>query len=118
MIGERLKAERERLKLTQPVLAAQAGTKKGTVINWEKGASSPTAAQLAALAVIGVDVQFVITGQTSTSALSVEEQELIALFRAAPLTVKGAAIGALKGGSGGVTVTGNNNRTAGRDYHE
>ncbi|MEO1820434.1 helix-turn-helix transcriptional regulator [Pseudomonas sp.] len=100
MIGDRLKSERERLGITQPVLAAQAGTKKGTVINWEKGASSPTAVQLEALAVLGVDVLYVVTGEKSPLAMNSDEQELVSLFRAAPLAVKAAAIGALKSAGG------------------
>lgn len=96
MIGDRLKEERERLGLTQPVLAAQAGTKKGTVINWEKGASSPTAVQLQALTSLGLDVLFVVTGERSALAMTEDEQELVGLFRGAPLAVKAAAIGALK----------------------
>jgi transcriptional regulator with XRE-family HTH domain len=62
MIGERLKSERDRLGLTQPVFGEVAGAKKRTVIDWEKDVSSPTAVQLSALAAAGVDVQFVLTG--------------------------------------------------------
>ena len=65
MIGDRLKAERERLELTQPTFAEMAGAKKRTLIDWEKGVSSPTAVQLAALAKVGVDVLFILTGQRS-----------------------------------------------------
>src|SRR5690349_1141193 len=62
MIGGRLKEERERLELTQPSFAEAAGAKKRTVIDWEKGVSSPTAVQLAALAAVGVDALYVLTG--------------------------------------------------------
>ncbi|MGK4362077.1 helix-turn-helix transcriptional regulator [Ectopseudomonas chengduensis] len=62
MIGERLKEERKRLGLTQPGLAEIAGAAKRTVIDWEKGVSSPTAAQLEALSRVGMDVLFVVTG--------------------------------------------------------
>ncbi|MGZ8172861.1 MULTISPECIES: helix-turn-helix transcriptional regulator [Methylobacter] len=65
MIGNRLKSERERLDLTQPAFAEVAGAKKRTVIDWEKGVSSPTAVQLSALSAIGIDVQFVLTGVRS-----------------------------------------------------
>lgn len=64
-IHDRFKSERERLALTQPGVAELVGVGKTTVINWEKGASSPTAVQLAALAEVGVDVLFVLTGQRS-----------------------------------------------------
>lgn len=72
MIGERIRFERERLGLTQPAFAEVAGTTKRTLIDWEKGVSSPTAVQLSALAGIGVDVLFVLTGNRS-SALLVSE---------------------------------------------
>lgn len=49
--------------MTQPVFAEAAGAKKRTLIDWEKGVSSPTATQLEALAVIGVDVLYVLTGR-------------------------------------------------------
>lgn len=70
MLGERLKEERQRLKLTQPELAEAAGAKKRTVIDWEKGVSSPTAIQLEALALKGLDVLYVVTGQRSNVAIS------------------------------------------------
>lgn len=62
MIGIRLKEERDRLGFTQEVFAEVAGAKRRTLIDWEKGVSSPTAAQMAALALAGLDAQFVITG--------------------------------------------------------
>lgn len=65
MIGDRLKEERERLRLTQPEFAEAAGAKKRTLIDWEKGVSSPTAVQLGALVAIGVDALYVLTGQRS-----------------------------------------------------
>lgn len=62
MIGERLKEERERLGLTQPAFAELAGAKKRTLIDWEKGVSSPTSVQLAALSTQRVDVLYILTG--------------------------------------------------------
>ena len=62
MLNERLKEERERLGLTQPDFAEVAGAKKRTLIDWEKGVSSPTAMQLASLFKIGVDVLYILTG--------------------------------------------------------
>lgn len=66
MIGVRLKEERERLGYTQPQFAEVAGAKKRTLIDWEKGVSSPTAVQLSALAEVGVDVLYILTGQRNT----------------------------------------------------
>ena len=65
MIDIRLKEERERLGLSQPLFAQAAGAAKRTLADWEKGASSPTAVQLSALAKIGVDMLYVLTGQRS-----------------------------------------------------
>jgi len=63
MIGVRLKEERERLSLTQPAFAEVAGAAKRTLIEWEKGTTSPSAVQLSALSAIGVDVFYILTGQ-------------------------------------------------------
>jgi transcriptional regulator with XRE-family HTH domain len=63
MIGPRLKEERERIGLTQEAFSEAAGGKRRTLIDWEKGVSSPTAVQLSALSRIGVDVLYVVTGQ-------------------------------------------------------
>ncbi len=65
MIDVRLKEERERLGLSQPLFAQAAGAAKRTLADWEKGVSSPTAVQLSALAKIGVDVLYILTGQRS-----------------------------------------------------
>lgn len=102
LIAERFKSERERLGLTQPEVAVLAQVGKTTVINWEKSASSPTAVQLEALARVGFDCLYVITGQRTggvkpAPTLTTDEEELLALFRVAPLAVKAAAIGALHG---------------------
>lgn len=85
-IHERLKAERERLHLSQPSLAERAGVGKTTVINWEKGASAPDAVQLAALATAGADVLYILTGRRSQAVAEVEllppdEQVLIDSYR-------------------------------------
>lgn len=65
MIGIRLKEERERLRLAQPEFAKAAGAAKRTLIEWEKGTTSPNAVQLSALFEIGVDVHYVLTGKRS-----------------------------------------------------
>lgn len=63
MIEVRLKEERERLGLSQPLFAQVAGAAKRTLADWEKGVSSPTAVQLSALSAAGVDVLYVLTGK-------------------------------------------------------
>lgn len=55
--------------LTQEAFAESAGAKRRTLQDWEKGISSPTAVQLSALGSVGVDVQFVLTGQRQQSGI-------------------------------------------------
>ena len=83
MIGNRLREERERLGLTQPVFAELAGAKKRTLIDWEKDVSSPTAVQLAQLAAAGADVLYILTGQRSRAqpAHDAAEQVLLDSYR-------------------------------------
>jgi transcriptional regulator with XRE-family HTH domain len=60
--GDRLRLERERAGLTQPVLAERCGVTMRSQRNYEKGERSPDAEYLTALAAMGLDVQFVLTG--------------------------------------------------------
>ncbi|KAF7600161.1 MAG: transcriptional regulator [Candidatus Dactylopiibacterium carminicum] len=62
--GERLKFERERLKLSQTAFGEACGVSKRSQINYESGERQPDAAYFDALvkADIGVDVLFVISG--------------------------------------------------------
>lgn len=101
-IGERLRDERGRLGLTQPALAAVGGVTKKTQVLYEAGERSPDAVYLAAVAAIGVDVLYVLTGQHAggvkpAPSLSAEEQMLVQYFREATPPVRRAAMGALVG---------------------
>lgn len=101
-IAERLKEDRKRLKLSQSDFGALGGAGKTTVIAWERGDATPNAAFLEAAASAGADVRYIVTGYREGPpplVLSADEQELLALFRSASLSVKAAAIGALQGGS-------------------
>jgi len=56
--------------MTQPEFAAAAGAAKRTLIEWEKGATAPTAVQLSALGIVGVDLLYVLTGvKTATHSM-------------------------------------------------
>ncbi|MFN9585501.1 MAG: helix-turn-helix domain-containing protein [Pseudomonadaceae bacterium] len=103
-IGERLREERDRLGFNQTAFGAIGGVQKQAQLKYEKGERMPDAAYLEAVAKVGADVQYVITGQRSAAALSTDEEELLVRFRAAPLAVKAAAIGALQGAAGAVRV--------------
>jgi len=106
-IGERLREERTRLGLSQTALGAIGGVLKQAQIKYEKGERMPDAAYLEAAAKMGADVQYIITGQRSTAALSIDEEELLTRFRAAPLVVKAAAIGTLQGAAEATIKVGN-----------
>lgn len=131
MLGNRLREERDRVGMTQPVFAEAAGAKKRTLIDWEKGVSSPTATQLEALAAIGVDVLYVLTGRRAPAGngyataepgpagnLSLAELGLIKGWR--QLDAKGrqavlAMIEALTQGAPGQVFNGPVENIAGRD---
>lgn len=100
-LGDRLKEERMRLGFSQPAFAALVEASKSSQASWEKGTAYPNAQALDVWARVGVDVAYVVTGNRSlgTDSLTSDELELLSLFRAAPLAVKAAAIGALQGGS-------------------
>ena len=80
-IGERLREERVRLGMAQPVFAAHAGTTKQTLFSWENGKTAPNAEQLAALASAGVDVMFVLCGARAKPPLQAAEEALLQSYR-------------------------------------
>jgi transcriptional regulator with XRE-family HTH domain len=99
-ICNRLREERERLKLSQVALGEIGGIKKLAQINYESGKRTPDAQYLQAISRIGVDVLYVVTGERSTAGvLTSDERQMLDLFRAAPLAVKAAAMGALEAGA-------------------
>jgi transcriptional regulator with XRE-family HTH domain len=62
-IGDRLKEERVRLGYSQPGFYALGGGKgKQTMIQWEKGETYPNAEFLEAIARVGADVLYIVTG--------------------------------------------------------
>ena len=104
---KRLAEERARFFATQQDAADYFGVSRVTWGQCERGNATPSGEVLAGLAQIGADVLYILTGQRSTaegSQINADEQELLALFRAAPLAVKAAAIGALQGAAAGVTL--------------
>ena len=114
-IGERLRGERARLGLSQVVFADACGVNRSTLATWEKGEQSPTAAVLAMMAGLGVDVLYVVTGERAplgSGALSDEERQLVAsykkgdaLARQALESVAAMAARSSAPGSSGNTVT-------------
>ncbi|WP_164276534.1 helix-turn-helix transcriptional regulator [Stenotrophomonas sp. B1-1] len=93
-IHERLKSERKRLGFTQEDFAALGGVNRTAQGRYEKGLSSPGLEYMEALARVGVDVQFVITGGRGI-ALNQLESALIGGFRSAPDRLRRAALAVL-----------------------
>lgn len=61
-IGPRLREERERLGFKQAELAERLGIERKSQINYEAGEREPKADYLARAAVLGFDVNYVLTG--------------------------------------------------------
>ncbi|MEQ1686718.1 MAG: helix-turn-helix transcriptional regulator [Burkholderiaceae bacterium] len=103
-IASRLKAERERLGLSQTAFGAVGDAGKTTVIGWERGTAFPNAAFLAQVAELGVDVRYVITGSRDyepPEGLKPDEQVLLDYYRAASREIRNAAMGVLIGAQPG-----------------
>lgn len=98
-IGQRI--EELRGRLSQADFAARLAVDRKTVGTWERGERLPDTKGLIGLwSEFGADPAWILTGEGFAPTGTEDERELIALFRAAPLAVKAAAIGALQGGSG------------------
>ncbi|HEX8593021.1 MAG TPA: helix-turn-helix transcriptional regulator [Pseudomonas sp.] len=79
----RLREERLRLGLPQYSLAAVGGVKPNAQVKYENGRRLPRGDYLAAIAVTGVDLLFILTGTRSAgmSRLTGDERGFIAAFR-------------------------------------
>ena len=96
LIGARLKEERERLGYNQIEFAAIGGASNRSQIDWEKGKQVPNAEFLALIADKGADVQYVLTGKSSTTALAEDENELLNGYRRLDLRDKANMLGLLQ----------------------
>ncbi len=93
-VGHRLRDERLRLGYKQDDFAQVGGVNRNTQGSYERGDRSPDSLYLAAVAAIGVDVAYVVTGQKAIAAeagLSDDELEWVEYFRAMSDTSKDAA---------------------------
>lgn len=103
-IGERLKEERERLGFTQPAFAGLAETTKKSQIDYEKDLTQPKAGYLAAIAKVGANIQYIVTGEREAQlsvSLAPDEQLLLDRYRSSSQALKDASIRVLLGGSEG-----------------
>ena len=77
-LGRRLREERKRLGLSQTELGAHGGVSKDSQLNYENGSRSPDANYLIAIASVGVDVTYLLTGaRVGQADLSPEERALL-----------------------------------------
>lgn len=101
-ISDRLKEARELLGLSQQAIADKCGIAARSQRNYESGERSPDAVYLAAIAAVGVDIRYVVTGErdyTPPPSMSAEELTMLNYFRDASPEVRRAALGALLGAS-------------------
>jgi transcriptional regulator with XRE-family HTH domain len=86
-IGSRLRKERERLGLTQKAFGDIGGVEPNAQGKYESGERTPKADYLAAVAEIGVDLLYVVTGErtpTPVDQLSQAEEHVLGHYRVLP----------------------------------
>ena len=104
--GRRLKEERERLGFNQTDFAAIGGVGRKSQFNYEEDERRPDADYLAAIAAVGADVRYIITGNRDTpppEVLSVDERYLLDRYRNSPHPLKEAALRVLLGEAPGAS---------------
>jgi transcriptional regulator with XRE-family HTH domain len=103
-VGARLRAERLRINWGDADMARHLGCPLAEYIALEEGRRAPTATEAMAIRQHDeLDADLVLVGASTKRPsweLSADEQALLALFRAASLPAKTAAIGALQGAAG------------------
>ena len=80
--GERLKLERSRLGLNQSEFAALGAVKQRAQYQYEKGMRRPNSDYLSAITAAGVDAYYLLTGEKWARLEDVDEQQVVARFRA------------------------------------
>ena len=98
-IGNRLRGERQRLDMTQTEFAEACGVTKRAQINYESDERAPTSAYLAAAAGLGIDVNYLLTGERHGE-MDAAEVRLLAAYRVAPQAIQRIVQAALLGGAG------------------
>jgi transcriptional regulator with XRE-family HTH domain len=92
---KRLRQERKRLGLSQEKFSALGGVTRDTQMNYENGSRKPDSSYLAAIGLAGVDVLFLLIGETANTPLTAEEKELLTGFRKMDLRGKVSMLGML-----------------------
>lgn len=100
LFGKRLKEERIKLGLNQAEAAEKCGFSREMWGKWERGENRPSSEKLFSFSKIGIDIDYVMHGETAampSGNLSKEEQELLALFRQASDNGKFVILSVAKG---------------------
>lgn len=79
-VGERLREERRRLGLTQDQLACLAGVTRRAQTRYETDANSASSTYFSAVAEVGIDVLYVLTGKRAVPVQSTLTNEELALL--------------------------------------
>lgn len=100
-VGKRLKEERERLGFNQTDFAAVGGVGRKSQFNYEEDERKADTAYLEAIASVGADVRYIITGEREGPApevLASDERLMLDRFRTSPQSLRDAALRVLLGG--------------------
>ncbi len=81
MFGNRLKEERERLKLNQTEFGKVCNVRQQAQLKYEKGERQPKSDYLQKASEIGVDINYLFTGQRTTNSLSDDEIIILKKYR-------------------------------------
>lgn len=79
-VGARLREERRRLGLTQDQLALIAGVTRRAQTRYETDANSASSAYFSAIAEVGIDVLYVLTGRRAIPVQATLSEEELALL--------------------------------------
>lgn len=79
--GERLREERKRTGLNQADFAKAGGVHRNSQTEYETGKTPPNADYLSAVAELGVDVRYLLTGVRTTASLTASEAEVLSVAR-------------------------------------
>lgn len=95
----RVREERERLGFSQEAFAALGGASRKSQIRWEQAeGGSPDAEVLRAWAAAGADIQYIVTGTRSGSALGADEEVLLDAYRVLEPSMRRRVLAFILGG--------------------
>ena len=81
MFSERLRLLRTSMRLSQEEFAKLGGVQISAQANYERGHRSPSVDYLLALQKLGIDIIYILTGDTAAYGLSSDEYELLNTYK-------------------------------------